>query len=175
MCNDKPRPNEMIGNLISKMSHSAAVFNLYVQIIFIEIRGTGDASCHHQEHLVSPTQNSLLQVRCSGVSCSTCLISARDVKIDMSGSRTKDHRIQKPGGSHKGTQYDMLLLKSALHTHPDGRSASTEEGLCSSGALQSQKHLIPQIHFRHAHQGIQAQSSHLMPGVTAQFPPQSQI
>lgn len=128
MCNDKPRRNEIIRNLISKMSHSAAVFNLYVQIIFTEIRGAGDTSRHSQEHLVSPTQNSLLQVCCSGVSCSTCLIAARDVKIDMSGSRTNDHRIQKPGGSHKGTQYNMLLLKSALHTRPDGRSASTEEG-----------------------------------------------
>lgn len=108
MCNDKPRQNEIIGNVTSKMSHSAAVFKLYIQIIFAEIRGTGVASCHSQEHFVSLTQNLLLWVCRSGLLCSACLISAGGAKIDMSGSRTKEHCIQKLGGSQKDMEYNVL-------------------------------------------------------------------
>lgn len=46
MCNDKPRQNEIIGNPISKVSHRAAVFNLYIQLLFTEITRADVASGH---------------------------------------------------------------------------------------------------------------------------------
>lgn len=46
MCNEKPSQNEFIGNPISKMSHHAAVFNLYIQLIFTEITSADVASGH---------------------------------------------------------------------------------------------------------------------------------
>lgn len=55
MYNDKPRQHEIRGNLTSKMSHSAAVFNLCIQMIFTEIRGAGVALCVSNPEFVTPS------------------------------------------------------------------------------------------------------------------------